>query len=845
MGAKSGDAWMRKYVGNSKVFFLTSALTGIFVWPLHAQTMTSKEFHISAQPLPAALTQFGRQAGLQVSIPASLVEGKTSHAVNGTMPPAQSLTQILGGTGLTYRVSGNVVTLLPASANITLGPVRVGGQISKQDPTGPGVGYVATTTMAGTKTDTPIIEIPNSIYVITKQQIVDQQPQNVQEALRYSPGVYAETNGTFAVGAAANSGGTISQRGFNATQFVDGLMSTSQAAGETAFLDRIEVVNGPASVMYGQVTPGGMIGMSLKKPTDTPLHQVSLGFGNWGRYEATFDISDKVTKSGNVRYRIAGIGVTQGTQMDHVDYHRVGILPSITWDIDQKTSLTLLGSYTYTPGTGESEGGQYPVQGTLVTDGYPRISRKTFLGFQNYNENSVKDAMFEYQFKHKFNKYINFSQIFRWEKSEYSGNYAYYDGSVSADELSYEYLRPYHQHMVTNSEGLDSRIYGKLKTGPIAHTWVVGSDFRNYENSQDPTNSLEDIAVNVYNPSVSSYTPCMNVSSNSGCKVRYVPSRYNYFQEGVYFQDQIKWRNLSVLLGGREDWVNYSYNANIYSNKNSSNVETKTASSSVGPMPQHAFTWRAGVIYQFNFGLAPYFSYSTSFVPQNSTNWLGQPFAPLTGKQFEAGLKYKIPNKDILLTASAFHILEDHYLISDLVHGGSEDAGSVKSQGFELSAHANIAKNLRLIASYSYTDIRFNKSNLTDSRYNKISGQSYGSDVSESGMSVPYVPRNMFSVFADYMIPSNIVKGVGINGGIRYVGFTYVDNVESFKSPAYFLFDIGAHYDLGEATPILKGLKAQLAISNLTNKYYTTSCSDSVCYLGQGRRVYGNLTYNW
>ena len=167
MGAKSGDARMRKYIRNSKVFLLTSALGGIAVSPLHAQTTAAKEFHISAQSLPAALTQFGRQAGLQVSIPASLVEGKTSHAVNGTMSPSQSLAQILSGTGLTYRVNGNVGTLVPASANITLGPVRVGGTAfdPHQAAIGPGNGYVATYTDAGTKTDTPLWEIPNSVYV--------------------------------------------------------------------------------------------------------------------------------------------------------------------------------------------------------------------------------------------------------------------------------------------------------------------------------------------------------------------------------------------------------------------------------------------------------------------------------------------------------------------------------------------------------------------------------------------------------------------------------------------------------------------------------------------------------
>ncbi|MDI6653941.1 TonB-dependent receptor plug domain-containing protein [Gluconobacter japonicus] len=282
MGAKSGDARMRKYIGNSKVFLLTSALGGIAVSPLHAQTTAAKEFHIPAQSLPAALTQFGRQAGLQVSIPASLVEGKTSHAVNGTMSPSQSLVQILSGTGLTYRVNANVVTLVPATANITLGPVRVGGQISKQDPTGPGVGYVATTTMASTKTDTPITEIPNSIYVVTKQIMQDQQPQNVQQALRYTPGVFAETFGTAGNGAAKGPSNGIMQRGFATTEFIDGLMTTSSSAGETAFVERIEAVNGPASVMYGQVAPGGMLSIDLKKPTDTPLHSASLGFGNWG-----------------------------------------------------------------------------------------------------------------------------------------------------------------------------------------------------------------------------------------------------------------------------------------------------------------------------------------------------------------------------------------------------------------------------------------------------------------------------------------------------------------------------------------------------------------------------------
>ena len=210
-------------------------------------------------------------------------------------------------------------------------------------------------------------------------------------------------------------------------------------------------------------------------------------------------------------------------------------------------------------------------------------------------------------------------------------------------------------------------------------------------------------------------------------------------------------------------------------------------------------------------------------------------------------MKYKVPNRDILLTAAAFHIDENHYLITDPAHAGySEDAGRVKSQGFEVAANANVTRDLRLVASYTYTDIRFAKTNKTAQRYDPYT-QSYASTaISEGGMSVPYVPRNMFSAFANYRLPTRALKGFEVNFGARYTGFTYSDAVESYKTRPYVLFDAGASYDFGQKFLSLRGLRAQLAMSNLANTYYVTSCSSGFgCYVGQGRRVYGNLTYNW
>ncbi|MCP1214020.1 TonB-dependent siderophore receptor [Acetobacter okinawensis] len=837
-------------LGISMMLALGTSLSALGGSPAFAQqgqtTVPSIHLDIPRQPLSAALQAFSRRTGIQVVYAASIDAGIISPGISGDFDVMTALSRLLSGTGVTFRQSRKgAVVLAKASASIPLGPVRVGGIVAHQDPKGPGVGYVAENTLIGTKTDTPLTEIPNSIYVVTKQEMVDQQPQNVREALRYLPGVRTEISGMEQSGASVNSGGDIMQRGFQTTQFVDGLMSTSQAGGETAFLDRIEVLNGPASVMYGQVTPGGMINMSLKTPTNTPLHQVSLGFGNWGRYESTLDMSDKITKSGNVRYRIAAIGDTQGTQIDHVNYHRVGVLPSITWDIDRKTSLTLVGSYMYTPGTGVTPAAQYPIQGTLLIDEFRRISRSTFLGFPNWNEESVKDAMFEYQFKHKSNKYIKFSQTFRWEKSEKQRKVSFNDGA--ADDVENQYYYSNLTHAVTNTAGMDARFSGQFSTGPVSHTWVIGSDFRDYHyNWETTSDSTSEPIINVYNPTAS-YIPCFSMAPSSGCSGTRNVAPYDYFQEGVYFQDQIKWKRLSILLGGREDWVNYSANVTKtkYNYKNGDSINSITQTD-VAPQPGHAFTWRAGFTYKFKFGLTPYFSYATSFVPQTSTDWQGHPFSPLTGEQYEAGLKYKIPNREILLTASAFHIMEDHYLISDQQHSGySSDAGRVKSQGFEISANANVTKQIRVVASYSFTDARFGKSNLTDQKIDPRTGASYGAYIREEGHSVPYIPRNMFSIFANYSFRNTLLDGFSVNGGIRYTGFSFADNVESFKSPDYLLFDIGASYNLGKATSILKGLNAQISISNLTNKYYITSCDSWDCYVGQGRRVYGNLTYNW
>ncbi|MBS0965968.1 TonB-dependent siderophore receptor [Acetobacter okinawensis] len=835
----------------SLLFVTTTALTSLSCRQAVAQTVQTQQkmsFHIPAGSLSDALVSFSKQSHVLITSTAVSLRGHGTSGLSGQFTPTDALQKLLQGSGLSYSSAGNgAFQIVPASANITLGPVRVGGSLNTHEAaTGPGVGYVAKYTETGTKTDTPITEIPNSIYVITKQEILDQQAQNIRETLRYMPGVYVEAQGTAdngsASGSLSNGTGGIMMRGFAATQYVDGIASRSQSAGETAFVERVEALNGPASVLYGQVGPGGLIATRLKQPTDTPVRNVTVGFGNWGRYEATFDVGDKITKSGNLKYRIAGIGVTQGNQTDYLHYKRVGVLPSVKWDIDDKTSLTLLGEYMYTPSSGVGAG--YPGVGTLVPGKFGYIPRSRYLGDPSLNTTSTRDAAFEYQFSHKFNQMLEFQQTFRYEKSDSKNKYLYLRGNLHDDGETMTRVA-WDGQSGTRTVGLDNRLIGHVSTGSVKHTFVVGMDFRKIDMYQDLIYDYSVPTVNIWNPSYYTAYPNFGISGSDTLVMQNMSQ--TQYQKGIYFQEQIKFGKLNIILGGRQDW--YNYDALSYSRSHSATSTSAWKAGTRQHPSDNKFTWRAGFMYNFDFGLVPYFSYATSFIPQvGFFDANGQAAKPLTGKQFEAGLKYLIPKTDILLTAAAYHIKENHYQITDADNPGyTTDAGTVTSKGVELSAHANITKDLHLTASYSFNDMRVTKSDTSVWQYTMSGSQV--KKVSEQGKYVGGLPRNMVNMFVDYTPPARVFQGFGINFGLRYIGFTWAGNGESYKVPAYILFDTGVHYDFGRLSPMLKGLKGQLAISNLANTRYVGSCGTGVgggtCYYGQGRRVYGNFSYSW
>ncbi|MFT9221689.1 TonB-dependent receptor plug domain-containing protein [Gluconobacter oxydans] len=285
----------------------TTALTVAVCGNALAQTepaQSKSRFDISAGSLSDALVVFSAQSRLQITSQAPALAGHRTNGLHGSFTAHEALARLLQGSGLSWRsVGSSAVQIVPAtrSAAITLGPVRVGGTAARmsnpQAPYGPGEGFFVSHSTAATKTDTAIVDIPQSVYVIGRQQMDDLQPLNVDEVLRYMPGITDPMGGS---GIPSINSHDIYQRGFQTDTFVDGLMTgVAPSTVEPFMLDRIEAMSGPASVMYGQAAPGGIINEDLKRPTEQAQHQFNVGFGSYGRYEGQFDSSGPLTKDGS------------------------------------------------------------------------------------------------------------------------------------------------------------------------------------------------------------------------------------------------------------------------------------------------------------------------------------------------------------------------------------------------------------------------------------------------------------------------------------------------------------------------------------------------------------------
>ncbi|PYY84399.1 TonB-dependent siderophore receptor [Pseudomonas sp. TKO26] len=776
------------------------------------QASSVRAYDLPAAPLASTLNQIASQAGLALSLDPSLAAGKTSAPVKGQFDAPGALREALRGTGLQLQHSSAGSYSLAASTDgvVALPETNITGQQAGESAWGPADGYLATRTAAGTKTDTALVEAPRSISVATRQQMEDRNVQNLDDAVRYMPGIVSASYGS------DTRYDWMRVRGFEPTQFLDGLPLPrgvyANPKAETWNLDRLALLRGPASSVYGQTPPGGLLDMVSRRPSAATSHAVQIQYGSDNYRQINFASTGKIDDQGQFFYGLSGVVRDAGTQVDHIDNKRYNIAPSLTWNIDPDTSLTLLSQFTRDDTGATSQ--FMPIQGTKIKSPLGQVSHHKNLGDPDYEFYDRTYYALGYAFEHRFSDVWQFRQNLRYTKSELSfqqltvGSYAYApaDAAGNISRTSTNVNEDIGQFAV------DNNFQANFATGDIDHTLLIGLDHQRTSTSYLSIYG-DGGKTNIFNP----------VYGQPIVRPARANAYYDYdqktIQTGLYVQDQMALEQWRLTLGGREDWV---HQGTTYLNKKDVTNTDRSKN----------FSGNAALSYVFDSGVVPYLSYAESFQPaSNASVSPTESYKPTEGKQWELGIKYQPPGSNTLLSAAVYDLTQKNVLVTSIGAGGesvTNQTGEVKVKGLELEAVSDVTDNLKVIAAYTLA-----KSEVKKGIY--------------QGNRLQLMPNQQASLWTDYTWHSGVLDGFGIGAGARYTGNTYGDQANTWlgKANAYTVFDAAVHYDLGRLDNSLKGASLKLNASNLFDKDYLSTCDASYCYFGDQRSVVASATYQW
>jgi iron complex outermembrane receptor protein len=768
-----------------------------------AQTEALRDYDLPSGPLEATLTRIGREGGRQVAFAPDDVRGRQAAAVRGRLSAEQAVQQALRGTGLVLRLAaGGTLTVQLANdadvLSLEASSITASALATSQDGT---ASYVAKRSSAATKTDTPLVKTPQSVSVVTREELNDRKSDNLSDALKYTPGFTSQPAGF------SRTADDFTVRGFNVGSGTGGIMRDGMKLQANPYdgsieaygLERVELIKGASSVLYGQLSPGGMINTVSKRPTDSPLHEIGLEIGNHDRRQYTFDLGGPLDDAGQFSYRLTGLWRDSDTQVDHVDDDRRYIAPAFTWKPDEDTSLTLLASHQETY-TGFAPPTAYGMTTYSDTPGY-KIGRDDFVGEPGYDHFNNRMDSLGYLFEHRFNDSLKVNHSLRYFQANTDWDYLI-PYAVVGSQL---YRRYSERDERSTGWTSDNNLQWAIDAGRWQHSVLVGLDYyhKTYDSHRYVSASLAQLAppLNLADPVHTGVGA--NTASDSGSDLH---SR----QAGVYVQDQITFDDQWVLLlGGRQDWAE--------------SRTTTFATDAREARSDKKATGRIGLVYLADNGLAPYVSYSQSFQPANVSNpAYGNAFAPLEGEQYEIGLRYQPPGSDTLITAAVYDLTQQNSLSYDAASASYVQYGETRSRGLELEAKSQLTDDLELTAGYAYTD-----SHVTED-----------AAVSNVGKRIEGVPYHSASLWATYRLNLLGLPDLRIGGGARYIGTTRTTpSAYDGKIPAYTLFDALVSYAIDPHWEV--AAKAQ----NLANEKYLYC--NTTCRYGDELSLIGSVTYRW
>jgi iron complex outermembrane receptor protein len=687
----------------------------------------------------------------------------------------------------------------PASSRRTVqrGPVAsdaaAAAGVRAETATGPVRGYLAGQSGTGTKTDTPLRETPQSITVVTADRVTDQGALTVQETLRYVPGVFADAYGP-------DSRGDYPRiRGQDPNIYLDGtrVVNTFQFnewRPDPYTLERIEVLRGPSSVLYGDTSTAGLLNLISKRPQPEASNEIGVQYGSFNRKQVQMDSTGKLTKDGEWLYRFIGVFRDSNSQTDYVKDDRIVLAPSLTWRPTNNTSWTVLGTYQKDK-TGSSTA-FLPHEGTLFPGPNGLIPVRRFASEPGFDRYQTETGAISSLFEHSFGDGLKIRQNMRYAHVEgiyrtmYPDNY-----SNPADP----FLDPGHRTVARwvssrqttkDSFTSDSNAELKFATGAITHKALFGVDYRGLGERASSGAYLDSTPFDLYAPVYNGIVP-PTLSPEPDLRQS---------QLGLYAQDQMRLGPWLAVVGIRQDFV-------------SNNVQGSPAEDT------RATTGRAGLMYELPFGLTPYVTYAQSFTPIFGSGVCAGICKAQQGEMVELGFKYN-PMPGTAINGAIYDTIEKNRLAADpsnpLI---STQTGKVRIRGAELEVITRVTPDLDLIGAYAYVNA------MVESGDN-------------AGKRVETVPEHQASLWAKYRLTALGLQGVTIGGGVRYIGESW-DGTDTIRTPDYTLFDAMVRYETGP-------WRFQINASNIADKRHLTTClARGDCFFGIGRTVLGSATYRF
>lgn len=655
------------------------------------------------------------------------------------------------------------------------------------------------TNLAGTKTDTPVLQTPQPVTVVTDEVYLAQGAVSISDTLRYVAGVQANPYGS------DTRVDNALIRGINPAQFRDGMHDMfsyyASIRSDPYNFSRVEVVRGPASVLFGSGSIGGLVNMVSKVPEFDTRGEVSLRYGSFDRKEALADLTGPLADG--LAGRIVARVRDAGTQTDHVPDDRVMIAPSLRWQPSPDTDVVLLGLYQ------EDDGGStaqfLPNVGTILPNPNGKLANSLFIGKPGWDRYDGRLLQGTGTITHRFNDKVRLSVKARYVDSDltYLTHYpnSYSNPSKPYVDAAQRTIGLYADGSIARMEifTTDNNLQVDFNTGgQIEHKLLAGIDFS--WNRVRKVGGLGYEFIDIYAPNYAALSDYGGGIPSASDPNFLFSSAEDTAQKqlGVYLQDQIRlYDRASIVLGVRRD-----------------HVSTRDSAGAV--IKDNATTFRAGVIVEMAPGISPFFSYTQSFEPISGTTSNGDPFKPKRGRQFEGGVKLH-PDERTLVTATAFHIRERNRPVDDPSTADPFDqrqAGGLTSKGFEIEASRMLPDNFEVIANYSYTWIR------------------------EDGTAqqLDTVARHNASFWTTKTVRIGEAASLRLGSGLRYSGAHLSGAI---RTPGYAVVDALIELARGPWS-------VSVNANNLLGKDYYAAClGRGDCFIGAARNVFGTVSYRF